>query len=98
MSGRKGSVMSGVHCLNHVDRLASPDFPYDYPVRPHAEGRSYEIPNADRSAALDIRVSRLQADQIIYMPYLQFSVVFDRDQAFSGRDELRQGIQESRLA
>ena len=78
--------MSRVHSLDHIDCLAPSYFSYNYPVRPHAQGGPDQIADADRAAALDVRVSRLQPYDVFYVPDLQFSGVLDRDDPFRCRN------------
>src|SRR6187455_1715670 len=51
---RHRAVVTGVHRLEHVERLARPAFPDDDAIGPHAQGVSYELPDRDRALALDV--------------------------------------------
>jgi len=56
--------VTGVHCLEHVQRLAAADFADDDPVRAHAQRVDHELADGDLAAALDVGRAGLQAHQV----------------------------------
>ena len=90
--------MSCIHSLDHINSLTSADLADNDPVRAHAERGADQVPDADRAAALDIGVARLEAHQVLDLPDLQLGIIFDGDHAFPFRYVRGEGIQKRRLA
>src|SRR5262249_41705737 len=61
---RHRSLVTGVHRLQHVERLARPDLADDDAVRPHAQRVLDQIPLADLALALDVGGPRLEPDDV----------------------------------
>ena len=59
MPGGHTPIMAGVHALQHIDSLRSPDLSYNDPVRPHPQRRTDQFPDSDFSASFGIAVTSL---------------------------------------
>ena len=57
MNRRQRALVTGVHRLEHVERLGSANLADDDPVGPHAEGVADELADADLAFALDVRAA-----------------------------------------
>jgi hypothetical protein len=54
MGRRQRAVVSGVHGLEHVERLATADLADDDPVGAHPKGVPDQVPIGDLSSTLDV--------------------------------------------
>ena len=72
--------MTGVHGLQHVERLAASDFAEDDAVRAHAQAVLHQLALGDLALAFHVRRARLEADHVL-LPQLEFGRVLDRDDA-----------------
>ena len=91
------SIMSGVHCLQHVKRL-TPTHLADYDaLGPHTEAVSYQVPGRYFALAFDIWRSGLQSNNVRLLQ-LQFGRVLDRDDSLIFRNVARENVQQRRRA
>ena len=90
--------MPRIHCLDHIDCLRPPDFPYYDPVRAHPEAGLDQLSYADGPAALDIGVPGFHLHQIRHMADLQFRIVLYGDDPLSRVDAVGQHVQEGRFS
>src|SRR5215471_799522 len=88
--------MTGVHCLEHVNRLTASHLADDDPVGSHTQGISHEIPLCDSTLAFDVRWTSFESDDVRLLQ-LQFGRVFYRDNPLVGRDERGESIQQRGL-
>src|SRR5207249_9069291 len=58
--GGHGAVVTGVHGLQHVERLGSTRFADDNAIRPHTKSVDHQISCCDSALALDIRCSSFE--------------------------------------
>ncbi len=97
VTGRQRAVVTGVHGLEHVERLATTDLTDDDPLRTHPEGVLHEVLDRDRAFALDVRGPRLEPDDVVlFEPKL--GGVLDGDDPLVLGDEARHDVEERRLA
>ena len=64
VNGRHRAVMSGIHCLQHVECLAAADLADDDPVGPHAQRVFDQIALRDFSFSFDVRDARFQPGHV----------------------------------
>ncbi len=91
------SGMAGVHRLQHVDRLRTTALANNDAIRPHAQRVAYEVADGDAGLGLRRLRPRLQIDDMDAVE-LQFRRVLDGNDTLADRDELRQAVQQRRLA
>ena len=60
-----GSLMTGVHSLQHVECFFTADFAYDDSVRTHAEAVDQQLPLTDGALALYVRGPRLEPHDVL---------------------------------
>ena len=89
--------MAGVHGLQHVERFFAAALTDNDTVGAHSERITNEVALSHFPLALDIGGARLQSADVRLLQ-LQFGRIFDRDQAFPGRNEIRQRVEHRRLA
>ncbi len=81
----------------HVERLRPTHLADDDPVRAHPQRVADEPANRHLAAALEVRRSRLEPDDV-RLAQPQLGGVLDRDHALAGADEARQRVERRRLA
>src|SRR5205085_4835533 len=91
------SVVTGVHRLQHVQRLRAATLADDDAVGSHAQAVAYKVANRDGAAALDVLRLRLEADDV-YLAQAKLRRVLAGDDALGGGDESRQYVEERGLA
>ncbi len=94
---RDGTVVAGIHGLQHVQRGTVADLPDDDPVRAHPQRVTYQLPDRDPASVLQVRRPRFHPEHMI-LAQLQFGGVLDGDDPFVGGHERRQHVQAGRLA
>ena len=72
--------MTGVHRLQHVQRLFAAHLTDDDAVGTHTQGVDHELALLDGALAFHVGRTRFQARHV-FLPQLQFRRVFDRDDA-----------------
>ena len=97
VDGGQRPVVSRVHCLQHVERLAPAHLTHDNAVRPHTQCVDYELPDRHRAIPLHVWGTGLQTHDVTLVRF-QFGRVLDGDNSFVAGDEPGQNVQESRLA
>ena len=94
--GRQRAVVAGVHGLQHVEGLAAADLADDDAVGPHAQRVAHQVADGDAAAALDVRRTGLEADEVLLVE-LELGRVLDGDDALGLGDERRQHVEQRRL-
>ena len=94
---RQRAVVASVHCLQHVERLASTALADQDAVGAHAQRIAHEIADGDRALSFAVGGSDLERYQV-RMLQAQLGRVLDRDQAFIEADRARQQVQQAGLA
>src|SRR6266567_1121679 len=89
--------MTGVHCLEHVERFATPYLAQDYPVRPHPQGISYQVPLGDLSSPFYVGRPGLQP-HYVFLLEVKFRGILNGYYPLRRRDVFGQYIEESRLS
>ena len=89
--------MAGVHGLEHIEGLATPDLAYNYTVRPHPKGVPHQVALSDLALALDVGRPRLKPHDM-WLLQLQLGAVLDSDDALALGNGAGQGVKKSRLA
>ena len=97
MDRRQRSIMSGVHCLQHVEGFAPAHLADDDAFRSHSQAVSNQVPRCDLALAFDVWWSRLQSHNM-WLLQLQFGRVLDRDNPLVVRNEAREYVQLRRLS
>ncbi len=97
VNGGQGTIVAGVHGLQHVQGFAATNLADDDSFGPHTQAVPDEIARGDFTLAFDIRRSRLQSNNV-WLLQLQLGGIFDSDDALVGRDITRQYIQHCGLA
>jgi hypothetical protein len=95
--GGERAVVTRVHRLEHVQRLATANLADDDPVGPHPERVADQIPNRHLPAPFDVGGAGLQRDHMRSVE-AELCGVLDRDQALVVRDERREDPEQGRLA
>ena len=96
MGRRERAVMTGVHGLQHVERLAAADLADDDAVRTHTQGVLHEVADRDLALALDVRGTRLERHDMRLLE-LQLGRVLDGDDTLALGDERRDDVERRRL-
>ena len=78
MDGGQGAVVTGVHCLQHVQCLSGTDLTDDDAVGPHAEGIAQEFTDGHFAFSLGIRRATFQTYHVVLLD-LEFDGVLDGD-------------------
>src|SRR6478752_339913 len=97
VTGRHRAVVTGVHCLEHVQRLTGAALSDDDPVGPHPEGVPDELADRDGALAFDVRRAGLEGDDVL-LAELELGRVLDRDDPLVVRDKRGEDVQRRRLA
>src|SRR5207247_9402214 len=92
-----GSVVAGVHRLEHVEGLAAANFAHDDPVRPHAQRVAHQVTDHDLASPLDVGRFRFETDHV-HLSQAELGCVLAGDDALVAWDETRQYIEQRRLA
>ena len=64
MDGGDRTFVAGIHCLEHVERLARSDFANDDAIRPHAQRVSDKVTLIDLIFSLDVGGPCFEADDV----------------------------------
>ena len=91
------AFVSGVHRLQHVERLAAATLADDDPVGSHPQGVAHKVANLDRTLALDVGGTGLKPNHV-RLPELKLGRVLDRDDPLVRRDEAGEDVEKGRLA
>src|SRR5215211_2382281 len=91
------SIVTGVHCLHHVERLAAATLPDDDPLGAHPTGVDDEVTDGDLALAFDVGRTRIQTDDVL-LTELRLGRVLDRDDSLVVWDEGREDVEHRRLA
>ena len=92
-----GTVVAGIHRLQHVERRFVADLADDDPVGAHPQGVADEVADAYLAASLDVRWPRLESEHM-FLVQLQLGRVLDGDDPLVTGDEGRQDVERRRLA
>src|ERR1035438_981808 len=92
-----GTVVAGVHGLQHVERFGAAGFAHDDAVGAHTEGVDHQVALGDGAGAFDVGGAGFQAHHVALLQ-LQLGGVFDGDDALLLRDETRERVQHGGLA
>ena len=96
MHRSEGSLMTGIHSLQHVERLGGLDLADDDTVGPHAQRVAHQVANGDGARSLDICGTALKGDDVALLE-LKLSRVLDGDDALGVRNEARQNVEQRRF-
>ena len=80
---RDRAVVTGVHRLEHVERLGATHLTDDDAVGPHAQRVAHEVADRDLALALDVRRAGLERQHVRLLE-LELLRVLDRDDALVG--------------
>ena len=94
---RQRPLVTGVHRLEHVQRLGAANLADDDPVGPHAQRVADQLADPDLALALDVRRPRLEPHPVLLLQ-LQLGRILDRHDALVLRDRGRERVQHRRLA
>ena len=97
MQRSHGTVVTGVHCLQQVERLRSAHFADDDPFRPHAQTVLDKIAHRDRAASFKVWRPRFKPDDMRLLQ-LQLRGIFAGDHPFVVIDVIGDAVEERRLA
>jgi hypothetical protein len=64
MDRRHAAVVTGIHCLQHVECLGAPAFADDNSVRPHAQRISKQLARGDFAPTFDVWWTRFHAGNV----------------------------------
>ena len=96
MDGRERAFVTGVHRLEHVERLGASDLADDDPVGPHAQGVAHEVADRDLTLSFDVLRPRLEAHYVLLLE-LELRSVLDRDDPVAAGNGGRHRIEHRRL-
>ncbi len=85
MDGGEGTVMAGVHGLEHVEGFLATHFADDDPVRPHAQAVAHQVALDDFPPPLDIGRAGFQAHDVVLLE-LQLGGILDGHDALVFRE------------
>src|SRR5438034_5539705 len=91
VDGRHRAIVTGVHGLEHVQRLSATTLTDDDPVGAHTQTALDELAYGPRALALDVGRSRLELDPVRLLE-LQLGRVLTGDKPLVLRDERRQDV------
>ena len=97
MDGRQRSVVTGIHRLQHVERLFTAHLSDDDAIGAHTKGVDDELALANGAFPFHVGRPRLQAHDVL-LTQLQFRRVLDGDDALAFGNKTRQHVQQRRLA
>ena len=97
MRRRQRALVTRVHRLEHVERLAPAALADDDAVGAHAEGVHDEIPDRVPALALHVRGASLERDDV-GLPEAELRRVLDRDDSLRLRNVAREHVEQRRLA
>ncbi|OLD91202.1 MAG: hypothetical protein AUG96_01075 [Chloroflexi bacterium 13_1_20CM_4_66_15] len=86
MEGSQGAVVTGVHRLQHIQRLAGTALADHDPVRAHPEGVDDKLTDADLVLTVEVGRAGFHPADVLLVE-LQLGGVLDGDDALIGRDE-----------
>jgi len=89
--------VTGVHGLEHRERLATTRLTDDDALRAHTKGVPDEVHDRDGALAFDVGGARLETDHVV-LHELELGGVLDRDDALVLRDEAGKDVEERRLS
>ena len=72
MDRRQGTIMAGIHCLEHVQRFRSTNLADNYAIRTHTQTVTHEVALSHLTIALDIRRPCLESHNV-WLSQLQLS-------------------------
>ena len=90
--------MTGIHGLEHIQRLSRTAFPYDNPVRSHAQGIDDQVTYGHLPTPLRISGPSLHPDHVSLRRQLELKGILDGHHALIGADKTRERVQERGLA
>jgi hypothetical protein len=97
VGGGERAIVTGVHGLQHVERLAAAALADDDAIRPHAQRVANQVADRDLAFAFHVRRPRLERHHV-RLRQLQLRGVFDRDDALVLGDRGRQHVEQRGLA
>jgi len=97
MHGRERTVMTGVHCLQHIQRLGTTDLAENNSLRAHAQTVAHQVSLRDLTLVFDIRRTGLQSHNVRLLQ-LQLGRVLDGHDTLTVRNKTRENIEHRRLA
>ena len=77
VDGRDRALVTGVHRLEHVERLGAADLADDDAVGSHAQRVAHEVADRDLAATLDVRRAGLEREHVL-LAELELLGVLDR--------------------
>ena len=89
--------MTGVHRLQHVERLGAADLTHQDAVGSHSQAVAQQLPDGQLALALDVGGTVLERDHVRVID-LQLGRVLDGDHALVVRDEARDDVEARGLA
>src|SRR6266542_3699606 len=96
MYGRQGALVTGVHSLQHVERLGPPHLTDNDSIRPHTQSITQQVSLGHLVPALNVGWPRLARNNVPLVE-LEFDGVLDGYDALSLRDISGKGAEKSRL-
>jgi hypothetical protein len=96
MHGGHGAFVTGIHGLEHVERLFSAHFADDYAIGAHTQAVDKELPLADGSCAFDVGRPGFQAHDV-FLREPQFGGIFNRHETLARGNVLRKDVEKCRL-
>src|SRR5690606_24896742 len=94
---RQRAVVTGIHCLKHVQRFTRTALPDDDAVRTHTQAVDYQVLNRDLPFAFNVGRAAFQRDDV-FLPQLQFRRVFNRHNALVVRNKARKHVEQGRFS
>ena len=77
----KGAVVTGIHRLQHIQRLAAANLADDDAIRTHTQCVTYKVANGDLSGSLQVSRSRFKREHMALLE-LNFRRILDGYDAF----------------
>ena len=96
MGRGQGTVVAGVHSLQHVESLARADLADDDAVGAHAQGITHEVADGNGSPPFEVGRTRLERDDVLLLQ-AQLGGILDGDDAFALGDERRDDVERRRF-
>ena len=90
--------MSGIQCLQHIDRFTATYLTDNNPIRSHTKRSLDQVTNRNRCRTFHVSHLCFKTHQIGNSLYLEFCIVFDRDQPLIRRNIIGQRTKKRRLS
>ena len=93
MNGRQRTVMTGIHCLKHIQSFPGTALPDNNPVRPHTQRVDQQVSDRNLPPALNICRTGFKPYNVPVTQF-KFSRILNRYKSFFQRNKLAENVQQ----